>query len=147
MKLSYLMLGGFMSIVSLSACVQVDYYGKTFAENPNNVIVYYNRDEMPTQTYTVIGYGSASREEGSIWNTNEDAQKMLEKKAKAVGADAVLIGPVRRQLVNAVINDPYNYTTFQGHVYYEDFDDGIAQETDEYDDVINATFLKRKIKK
>ncbi len=89
-------------ILSLSIfiiqCAQVNYVGKTYTPT-TNIDVYYSDKEIEKE-YTSIGHAMGS---GGILVSNEKIQEKLIEKARAVGADGVIIKEVEKTKV--VVDD------------------------------------------
>jgi hypothetical protein len=89
-------------ILSLSIfiiqCAQVNYVGKTYTPT-TDIDVYYSEHEIEKE-YTSIGQAMGS---GGFLVSNEKIQEKLVAKARAVGADAVIIKEVEKTKV--VVND------------------------------------------
>ena len=79
-------------------CAQVNYVGKTFSPT-SDVDVYYSEDEVEKE-YSTIGHAVGS---GGFIVSNEKIQEEIIAKARAVGADAVIITGVEKSKV--VVDD------------------------------------------
>jgi hypothetical protein len=75
-------------------CAQVNYVGKTYTPT-TDIDVYYSEHEIEKE-YTTIGHAMGS---GGFLVSNEKIQEKLIAKARAVGADAVIITEVDKSKV------------------------------------------------
>ena len=87
----------FLSIF-LIRCAQINYVGKTYTPT-SQIDVYYSEAEIEKE-YTTIGHATGS---GGFMLSNEQIQEKLIQKARAVGADGVIIKEVEKTKV--VVND------------------------------------------
>ena len=89
-------------ILSLSffiiQCAQVNYVGKTYTPT-SEIDIYYSDHEIEKE-YTTIGHATGS---GGFMVSNEKIQEKLIQKARAVGADGVIIKEVEKTKV--VVDD------------------------------------------
>lgn len=86
---SLLFLSLFLGTTIFTSCTSVDYNGKTYPPT-TKVKIYYSKERIP-QKYTIIGKATVS-----TWYSyqNTSLKPALIEKAKACGADAILINSI-----------------------------------------------------
>ncbi len=134
----------------LGGCVTHDYVGERYAPT-DHVRVFYDSSSVPAG-YSVIGQ---DRAEATEYMTTEDIVKDMVKKAREVGADAVLIDGVETVAVGSSTTtrgssdgDTEYYLTDDGELRTRHKPSGKWNEnsysTIQRDKVVTARFLKMK---
>lgn len=76
-------------LLGLAGCIDIEYVGQTYGEDPERHILWYNSEqEVPPDTYKVAGRATASC--GSD-RTNDDVRHALLEEAARRGVDAVQV--------------------------------------------------------
>lgn len=79
-------------LLGLTGCVNVNYVGEYYPAHQHGVRVYMRSEDVPANTYWVMGHATATLDDGdAIFLSGSALNEELHKKAQAVGADAILI--------------------------------------------------------
>lgn len=87
----FFLLSALLIVFSLTGCVSVDYIGETYPPT-KNVQIFMEKKQIPWK-YQLIGKAIATAPDDF---TCGDIQEKLQEKARAVGADAILILSFRK---------------------------------------------------
>ena len=121
-----------------AGCVNVEYLGDSYAPT-SNVEFYYDSKDVPPNTYKVMGKAVVN-DGGNPFGDDDQIRQEIFKKARAVGADAVLIEKI---VTRAASSNTNGYGQF--NKVDRDTVEGFGNSTTNYnyEKEIHASFLKR----
>ena len=98
-RFKWLGVGGLI-LTLMTGCVNIDYVGQRFEPLPEDTFipVYETAKAVPENTYQTIGKATLTAPDGSRWF---DLREDLIEKARAVGADAIVLASARKVVVGA----------------------------------------------
>lgn len=93
----------FLSLLLAAGCVRIDYVGKKFAPSGNVVKVYQSENDLPQDTYTIIGrFTVTARPDVHIY----DVEDKVFRRATEYGGDAICLTRID-QRAHAVYNTEF----------------------------------------
>jgi hypothetical protein len=131
---------GLAVLIIITGCTKIDYVGEEYPAT-NHVDLYFSQSDI-TQPYKIMGYVVASAPD---MVSAEKMQKKMMEKAKAKGADAIIIEGIERY--SAGSNTSYSETTTQSKDKKgkdKSTTSGSSSTTAEEKKEIKGTFIKYK---